>query len=147
MQRFTFRLAGLLRLRTQLEQTARRSLATAMGAVSGVEQRLVVANEGLRECEQLGCSNEPHAPLARALASGLARHRLGLQNELRAAEARLDRARGDWIEQRKDQRTLTLLRDRQRDEWRHEQEAREQRELEELTQVQRLQRRTQEEGT
>ncbi len=147
MQRFQFRLSGLLRLRTQLEQVARRSLATAMGKVAGVEQRLAVAHDGLRECEHLGCTNEPHAPLARALATGLARHRHQLQTELRAAEAQLDRARTDWIERRRDQRALDLLRDRQRTEWRTEQEAREQRAMEELAPRRPLRRLPEEEQT
>ena len=64
MSRFRFRLQGLLRLRTQLEQVARRSLATAMGAVASVEQRMAVADAGLRECEQLGCTNAPQAPVS-----------------------------------------------------------------------------------
>jgi flagellar export protein FliJ len=132
MQRFRFRLAGLLRLRSQLERTARRDLATATGVVTGVEHQLGATVQGLQECERLGCSDAAHAPLARALAQGLARRRLRLQNELRAAQAQLDRARGDWIERRREQRTLGLLEDRQRQEWRDEQAKVEQQEIEEL---------------
>jgi len=132
MQRFRFRLAGLLRLRTQLERAARRSLATAMGTVAGVEQRLHTASEGLRECEDLGCTNAPHAPLARAVAAGLLRHRHSLQHELRAAEARLDRARGDWLLRRQEQRALSTLHDRRRDDWSRRLLAHQQREIEEL---------------
>ena len=87
----------------------------------------------MRECEQLGCSTEAHAPLARALAQGLSRHRLLLQNQLRAAEAQLDRARTDWLDRRREHKTLTLLRDKKREDWLREQMASEQRELEELS--------------
>lgn len=132
MRRFRFRLAGLLRLQLQLEQMARRSLATATGAVTDVEQRLDVAVQGLHECEQLGCSDVAHAPLARALAQGLGRHRLQLQNELRAAQAQLDRARGDWIERRREQQALGLIEARQRQAWRDEQAKVDQQEIEEL---------------
>lgn len=147
MQRFKFRLSGLLRLRTQLEKVARRSLATAMGSVASVEQRLTIASDGLRECEQLGCTNEPQAPLARALAAGLAKHRHQLQNELRAAEAQLDRARTDWLERRREQRALDLLRERRHAEWRTEQEAKEQRDMEELAPRRPRRDRLQEERT
>ena len=132
MGRFQFRLAGLLRLRTQMEKTARRTLAAAMGNVANVEQRMATATIGLAECEQLGCGTDAHAPLARALAQGLARHRLRLQNELRAAHAQLERTRGDWIERRREQRTLDVLRDKQREEWKMERQRAEQHELEEL---------------
>ncbi|MGE3171505.1 MAG: flagellar FliJ family protein [Planctomycetota bacterium] len=132
MQRFRFRLGGLLRLRSQLERAGRRSLAEAMGTVAGVEQRLGAATQGMQDCERMGCSNEPHAPLARALAKGLARHRLHLTNQLRAAQAQLDRARGDWLERRRDERALASLQDRRRDEWRREQDRAEQLEMEEL---------------
>lgn len=147
MQRFRFRLQGLLRLKKQLEQDSRRTLATAMGAVAGVEQRLQTANEGLRECEQLGCSSEPHAPLARALAAGLTKHRRQLQNQLRAAEAQLERARTEWLERRKEQRALSLLRERRHEEWRRDHEAREQRDMEELAQARAQAQAPQEERT
>lgn len=133
MGRFRFRLAGLLRLREQMEQAARRELAGAMGKVTVVEQRLVSATEGLADCERAGCVADAAAPLARALAKGLARHRLRLQNELRAAQAQADRARGDWIERRKDQRALDMLHDKQREAWLQEQQRQEQQELEELS--------------
>lgn len=132
MRRFRFRLAGLLRLRSQLERSSRRALATAMGTVANVEQRMAAAAQGLVDCERLGCDTGAAAPLARALAKGLARHRLALQNELRAAHANLDRARTDWLEKKKEHRAIELLRDKQRDEWRREQQVTEQHELEEL---------------
>ncbi|MEQ1632752.1 MAG: flagellar FliJ family protein [Planctomycetota bacterium] len=132
MGRFRFRLQGLLRLRTQMEKTARRTLATAMGNVTNVEQRMATATSGLAECERMGCGPDAHAPLARALAQGLARHRLRLQNELRAAHAQLERARGDWVERRREQRTLDVLRDKQREDWLLQRQRDEQHELEEL---------------
>jgi flagellar export protein FliJ len=133
MGRFRFRLAGLLRLREQMEQAARRELAGAMGKVATVEQRLVSATEGLADCERAGCAADAAAPLARALAKGLARHRLRLQNELRASQAQADRARGDWIERRKDQRALDMLHDKQREAWLQDLQRKEQQELEELS--------------
>ena len=132
MSRFRFRLAGLLRRRTQMERVARQQLAGAMGAVAGVEQRLANATDGLAECERMGCGTDAAAPFARALSKGLARHRLRLQNELRAAHAQLDRARGDWVERRRDQRTLDMLRDKRREEWMQSHQQKEQHELEEL---------------
>lgn len=132
MRRFQFRLAGLLRLRSQLEKSSRRALATAMGNVSNVEQRMAAAAQGLVDCERMGCEPGSAAPLARALAKGLARHRLTLQNELRAAHAQLDRARTEWLDKKKEHRAIEVLRDKKREDWRHEQQVLEQHELEEL---------------
>jgi flagellar export protein FliJ len=103
-----------------------------MGVVAGVEQRMQTAGDALRECEDLGCTNVPHAPLLRAVAAGLVRHRQRLQRELRAAEARLDRARGDWLTSRQEHRALLQLRDRHAAKFRAGLLAREQREIEEL---------------
>ncbi len=132
MTRFRFRLAGLLRLRSQLERTSRRSLATAMGAVANVEQRIENASTGLSDCEQMGCGTGAAAPLARALAQGLIRHRQRLQHELRAAHAQLDRCRTEWLERRRDVQALSGLREKQLEEWRRVAAQQEQNELEEL---------------
>jgi len=135
MRRFRFRLAPLLRLRSQFERTARRTLATAMGNLTAVEQRLAATDESLRQFGEHGRGADAAALLARALETGLARHRTRLQREQRAAAAQLDRARTDWTERRREQQTLLNLRDRRREEWRVAALQSEQRELEELAQL------------
>ena len=135
MRRFRFRLDGLLRLRSQLERAARRQLAVATADVATVEQRMEAAVRGLQDCEQQARGSGSVAMLARAMADGLVRHRHRLTNELRGAEARLDRARTDWLQSRRDHQVIEKLRQRRHQEWRQEQARDEQHELEELAQL------------
>jgi flagellar export protein FliJ len=135
MRRFRFRLGSLLRLRSQFERAARGTLAVATGDVAAVEQRLLATAESLRQCEEHGRGAGAPAQLARALEQGLARYRLRLQRERSAATARLDRARSDWLDRRREQRTLEMLHERQRALWDDTQQRREQHELEELARL------------
>lgn len=135
VHRFRFRLAPLLRLRSQLERVSRRDLAAAIGQVAGVEHRLAVAAEGLRQCGDQAAGADAPALLARALEQGLQRHRLRLQQELSAAQARLHRAQAEWSEVRRDRRMLEQLQERRRLEWQLTADRSEQRELEELSRL------------
>jgi len=135
MRRFRFRLEGLLRLRSRLERTSQRALAAAMSDVARVEQRMTSASDGLRQFEDQACGNGAEAMLAQALADGLRRHRFRLKNELSGAEARLDRARTDWLDSRRQHRVIQQLRERRLEEWRVEAGGREQCEIEELARL------------
>lgn len=135
MRRFRFRLEGLLRLRGQFERAARRELAAATGRVAAVEQRIAVAEDGLRQCEEQGAGATPASRLARSLEQGLRRHRFRLQHALRAAEAQLDNARTGWSAARRDHRVLEQLRERRVADWRTSVARDEQSELEELARL------------
>lgn len=135
MQRFRFRLDGLLRLRSQLERAARRTLAVAGGEVAAVNQRLEFATVSLRDCEDRSVGTGAEAALARSLAAGLTRHRLRLERELRLREADFDRARHQWLERRRDVHALRELRRHRLDEHRQRVARDEQLELEETARV------------
>lgn len=135
MQRFRFRLTGLLRLRSQMERASRRALAVAMGNVVAVEQRIAAATESLQQCEDHGRGTDAAAQLARSLEQGLSRYQWRLQRELRAAEAQLDRARTDWTERRRDEQALQKLREAAKTQWRAAALRHEQHELEELARL------------
>ncbi|GDY01565.1 hypothetical protein LBMAG49_08940 [Planctomycetota bacterium] len=135
MQRFRFRLSGLLRLRSQLERVSRRTLATAMGNVAVVQHRIAAAGESLRQCEEHGRGTDGAAQLARSLESGLTRFRWRLERELRAVEAQLERARSEWLERKSEEQSLLKLRVAQKSEWRTEHARTEQHELEELARL------------
>jgi flagellar export protein FliJ len=146
MRRFRFRLAGLLRLRSQFERQARIALASAIGDLARVEQAIASADAGLRECEDQGRGAAAHARLALALGEGLRRHALRLQREQRAAAARLDQARTDWLERRNERDVLQRLRERRREQWSDEALRRGQAELEELARALRAGEQRGEEG-
>lgn len=135
MRRFRFRLEGLLRVRSRVERIAQRAVAEAMGEVTRVQQCMDSATAGLRDCEDQACGNGPESLLARALADGLRRHHMRLETELSGAEARLDRARTDWLESRRQHRVIEQLRERRHEEWRVDAERSEQREIEELAKL------------
>lgn len=132
MERFRFRLAPLLRLRAQFERTSRRELATAMGALATVEQRLAAAALGLRECAEQGARPDAVGNLAKALETGLRRHHWRLQRQQQDAAKKVDVARADYAVKARELRTLQRLRDQQYDAWRVQAQRTEQAELDEL---------------
>ncbi len=132
MRRFRFRLLPLLRLRAQYERTARRELATAMAAVSAIDQKVAAAKQGLRDCADQAARPDAIGQLAKALENGLRRHQWRLQKQLTEAQQRLDVVRADYAQKAKDLRALQRLRDQQRAEWRAAAQKAEQAELEEL---------------
>ncbi|MFO1030788.1 MAG: flagellar export protein FliJ [Planctomycetota bacterium] len=132
MRRFRFRLAPVLRLRGQLERTARRELATAMGAVSAVEQKLAAATQGVRDCADQAARPDAVGQLAKSLEQGLRRHQWRLQKQRQEAQQRLDVVRVDYVQKQKDVKTLQKLRDQQREQWRIGVQRAEQAELDEL---------------
>ena len=132
MRRFRFRLLPLLRLRAQYERTARRELATAMAAVSAIDQKLAAAKQGLRDCEDQAARTDAIGQLAKGLENGLRRHQWRLQKQLTEAQQRLDAVRIDYAQKAKDLRALQRLREQKHVEWRAETQRAEQAELEEL---------------
>ena len=132
MRRFRFRLAPVLRLRGQLERTARRELATAMGVVSAVEQKLAAATQGVRDCADQASRPDAVGQLAKSLEQGLRRHQWRLQKQRQEAQQRLDVVRADYTQKARDLKALQKLRDQQREAWRLETQRAEQAELDEL---------------
>ncbi|MBL8722678.1 MAG: flagellar export protein FliJ [Planctomycetes bacterium] len=118
MRRFRFRLQSVLRLRGQFERVARGELAAAAAAVSSIEQRLEAATRGRDDCAAE--ANQPGAvgALARALETGLQRHRLRLEAERQRAEVQRERARLAWLGRVREQRTVAQLREQQFAAWR-----------------------------
>jgi flagellar export protein FliJ len=135
MRRFRFRLDGLLRLRSQMERAAQRDLAMAAADVAAVEEHMRLLQQGLSECDEQSRGSGAVAMLSRTMADGLQRQRLRLVNDLRGAQARLDRAKKDWMVRRRDQQIIERLRDRQKEQWQQEQAREEQLQLEELTRL------------
>ena len=125
-------------MRSRVERISQRALAEAMSDVTRVQQGMDSATAGLRDCEDQACGNGPEGLLARALADGLRRHHLRLKTELSGAEARLDRARTDWLESRRQHRVIEQLRERRYEEWRVESERSEQQEIEDLAKLRTL---------
>lgn len=132
MRRFRFRLAPVLRLRAQLERTARRELATAMGTLASVDQKLAAAAAGLRDCAEQASRADGVGQLAKGLEQGLRRHHWRLQKQRVEAQQRLDVVRADYTQKARDLKTLQKLRDQQREAWRLAAQRAEQAELDEL---------------
>lgn len=135
MRRFRFRLDPLLRVRAQLERSARRELAQASAVLNQVEQRLAAAAQGVRDCAEQGAAKGPVAQLARALETGLRRHEWRLRTEQKLAQSRLDAVRGEYVQKARDRRVLESLRDQRHDEWRATAQRAEQAELDELARL------------
>jgi flagellar export protein FliJ len=133
MRRFRFRLAPLLRLRSQFERASRRELAAAMGVLVGVDQKLAAAAQGLRDCAEQGARPDAVGQLAKALENGLRRHHWRLQKQQKEAQQRLDVVRADYAQKQRDLRALQKLRDQQREAWRQDAMRSEQAELDELS--------------
>jgi flagellar export protein FliJ len=133
MRRFRFRLAPLLRLRSQFERASRRELAAAMGVLVAVDQKLAAAAQGLRDCAEQGARPDAVGQLAKALETGLRRHHWRLQKQQKEAQQRLDVVRADYAQKQRDLRALQKLRDQQREAWRKDAMRSEQAELDELS--------------
>ena len=133
MRRFRFRLQAVLRLRQQFERRARQDLAAAMGRVAGIDRQIEAASQGLHDCEDQAARWGSVGQLARALETGLRRHRWRLEQQRQQAERDVESARANYHEQVRDLRTLRQLRDRRRSEWLDEVQREEQAELDELS--------------
>jgi flagellar protein FliJ len=138
MRRFRFRLAPLLRLRTQLERASRRELATAMGRVAELEAQLEAAAQGVRDFGDQAVRTDAVGQLARGLEAGLRRHQWRVGKQKKDAQARLDVVRTDYAQKARELRTLERLREKQRNEWMVAVQKAEQAELDELARLGRL---------
>ena len=98
MRRFRFRLDSLLRVRSQVERTARKALAVAMAEVHTFDQQLEAASRGLADCEAQAARADSVGHLARGLEDGLRRHRWRLTRQREQAEQRLEAVRVDYTE-------------------------------------------------
>jgi len=132
MRRFRFRLDPVLRLRRQLERSARRELAQSMAQVGGLEQQVAAAAHGRMECAAERTQPGATGQFARALELGLRRHEWRLQSELQQASRRLEVVRGDYVQKARDLGALKNLREQRREDWRREAQQAEQAELDDL---------------
>jgi len=132
MRRFRFRLASLLRLRSQVERSARKELAAAMAAVNELDQQLRAADQGLVDCAEQAARTDAVGQLARALESGLRRHKWRLTGQRRTAEKKLEAVRVDYTQKARELKTLQRLRDQEHETWKQECLRAEQAELDEM---------------
>lgn len=132
MRRFRFRLAPVLRLRAQLERNARRELATAMTALSTIDQQLAAAAAGLRDCAEQAVQPGAVGALSKALEDGLRRHQWRLHKRQQDAQKKVDVARGEYAQRARDLKALQKLREQQHGAWRAETQRAEQAELDEI---------------
>ena len=132
MRRFRFRLDSLLRVRSQVERTARKALAIAMAEVHTFDQQLEAASRGLADCEAQAARADSVGHLARGLEDGLRRHRWRLTRQREQAEQRLEAVRVDYTEKARELKTMQRLRDQEHERWRTETLRQEQAELDEL---------------
>lgn len=132
MRRFRFRLDPVLRLRRQLERSARRELAQSMTQVGGLEQQVAAAAQSRMDCAAEGATPGAVGQFARALELGLRRHEWRLQGELQQASKRLETVRGAYVQKARDLNALKNLREQRRDEWRRAAQQAEQAELDAL---------------
>jgi len=132
MRRFRFRLASLLRLRSQIERSARKELALAMAEVNNFDQQLAAAAQGLVDCADQAARTDSVGHLARALEAGLRRHQWRLIRQRKSAEQKLDAVRVDYTQKARELKTLQRLRDSEHEQWRTDMQRAEQAELDEL---------------
>ncbi len=132
MQRFRFRLASVLRLRSQTERAARRDLAVSMAEVNTLDQQLEAADRGLSDCADQGARGDSVGDLARALEGGLRRHRWQLERRRGQAAQQLEVARADYVEKARDVKTLQRLHDDELAQWRQDAQRAEQAEIDDL---------------
>ena len=147
MRRFRFRLASLLRLRSQIERAARKDLALAMAEINGIDQQIDAAEQGLGEFAEQASRSDSVGELARSLESGLRRHRWTLVKKRAEAEKRLESVRTAYAQKAREKRTLERLRDQEQQAWREQTLRDEQAEMDELAGMQRQRARDQEEVT
>lgn len=132
MRRFRFRLASVLRLRSQVERVARKELAAAMADVNTLRQQLDAAQQALSDCADQAARGDAVGRLARALEGGMRRHMWRLDRQHKQAEQRLEGVRGEYSRKARELKTLQRLRDQEHDVWRQDALRAEQAELDEL---------------
>ena len=132
MRRFRFRLASLLRLRSQMERSARKELALAMAEVNNFDQQLAAAERGLSDCADQAVRTDSVGQLARALEGGLRRHQWRLLRQRKAAEQKLNTVRVEYTQKARELKTLQRLRDQEHAAWTTELQRAEQAELDEM---------------
>jgi flagellar protein FliJ len=132
MRRFRFRLASLLRLRTQVERSARKELAVAMAEVNNFDQQLQAAMRGLADCADQAVRTDSVGHLARSLELGLRRHQWRLQEKRKGAEQKLEVVRMEYTQKARELKTLQRLRDQEHEKWKVELQRSEQAELDEM---------------
>jgi flagellar export protein FliJ len=132
MRRFRFRLASLLRLRSQMERSARKELALAMAEVNNFDQQLAAAARGLTDCADQAARTDSVGHLARALEAGLRRHQWRLIRQRKSAEQKLNAVRVDYTQKARELKTLQRLKDQEHSDWKAEVQRAEQAELDEM---------------
>ena len=138
MKRFAFRLEGVLRYRKEVEQQRQALLARSLEAVEArrEEARRVrdQVEEAVEEMRRLGRRNLDLSLLRQqSLRLATLRGLLSrLETGLREAEAEEERARGEYMEARKERQALELLRSQRLSEHARREGVEEQKELDEI---------------
>lgn len=133
MRRFRFALAKVARWREQLEQEARRLLAAELSELAALERELEQAEATLLACRTE--EDSAAAGLAEAVATTTRRRQAVLIEQRTMRAHRVELARTQYHERRREVETLRRLRDRRHEEWRGECLAAEQAELDELARL------------
>ncbi|MFT4512148.1 MAG: flagellar export protein FliJ [Planctomycetota bacterium] len=132
MRRFRFRLASLLRLRSQIERSARKELALAMAEVNNFDSQLAAAGRGLADCADQASRTDSVGFLARSMEAGLRRHQWRLVKQRKSAEQKLEAVRVEYTQKARELKTLQRLRHQELSEWNTELQRTEQAELDEM---------------
>lgn len=135
---FHFRLEKVLQHRQRRVDACGRQVAEAEQAMAAADAQVTAARTEIARHDQNTTAAGAAGPVAIALARAASwrEHLVGLQ---RQAEAERDRLGGALADARtalqdawREREVLTRLRDRQHQEWRHEQARRQQKELDEV---------------
>lgn len=136
MKAYSFRLAGVARVRQLEEGIARQDLATASGEVADALHRLALATEALENhAVPEGTLSVRDLRWTQDQADRMAESRRAGVAVLEAAEARRALARDRWMVSRRRCAVLERLDDRRRGEWQTEFDRAEAKELDDMASV------------
>ncbi len=128
-KRFQFRFETMLKIRRQREDEQKRVVAERLGQIATVEQELAqldgLTNRGMdsiRTVQQAGRIDLQQAMAQRGWVAHLHKAALDAQSRLRGLEARLAQERSLLAEAAKQRRILEMLRERQLERHRMEQQ-------------------------
>ena len=127
MARFTFKLAGVLRQREQVEDLRHRELAAAQAQVARLDGELRAldgtvrgATQDMRDNRLVGRLDMAYIAAHRRFTVAMQRRAVELAQRIAAAQQAVDKARAALVEATKQRKVLEKLRHRQHERWRAE---------------------------
>ena len=139
MAKFVFKLAGVLRQRTHVEQEKMRALATVLKYQSDCENELRRLNESVQETNDdlrrnhlTGVLDMSFLSAHRRFMNAMHRQSIGIQQKLTQARQHVVAARTVLAEAAKQRKVMEKLREKHYERWRAELAAKEFRELDEI---------------